>query len=1329
MNEQHGFSHGKRFLARLLVFLIFALPAVSLADGENLLENGSFEMVDEYGMPVGWYPDAYVLDDGYTVYAIQEDAQAPDGNLVAFIHNIGDNDARFAQTVEVEPESLYCFSGWIRGEGIEEGRGANLSIEGIYVFSESVWDTDGEWTRIEWYGESGEEQDWITVFARLGGYSGESRGQAWFDGLELRKVDRVPGDGTASLWFRPNDPGDAIEEEEEEGETASPAWPRLILLALLYTVIALLLLNRGEESPLRSAGKEKKGLLVSGLALALALRLVLAWWINGYQVDVNCFTSWGRTMASEGAASFYASTSFCDYPPAYVWILGLNSLISSWLGGSAPVTRVVFRFIPCLADVVACWMIRRVIRVRAPQVSSGKADAFCLLLAFNPALIVNSAAWGQMDSVLCLCFLAVAFWAMEDRWELALPMYMLSVLVKPQALMLGFLGLGAAGQAWIRNPGCRRKMLIGLAGALGVAAVIILPFGIGQQPGWLIERYTSTLSSYPYATLNTANLYYLFHGNWSKLESTADWRVPAILAALCLAYGIRWTMRNRGYRKHLWMEQGLIGLFVAWFIYCAVIGAGWNMVGTAAMACAFLVVLSLFLRRGDISLLPYFGALLFILLYVFGIKMHERYIYPALFLLGLAWTIRPDRRTLSLLLSLSVPVFLNVGVVLDNSIRLGSSLGHLNADNVTLANILSVIHVLAAVYAVHLGIEFTAEKAKEPARLPLFRDSAVDNRLHWKKKDSLILCAILIAYSAICFPTLGSTKAPQSAWSSTDYEETVTFDLGESRSDFTVMYFARVSRYDFSFAFSEDGVHWSEEAWAQMNQGSCWKWMYVTESTVSGDGTVTFPSYGARRTFNARYVRLTAHQIGLTLCEVLFRDMDGRVLPVSVLSRENANEDSSLYSDPACLVDEQDTLEGLPVYFAIPEDEQEGETNPANPQPSWWNSTYFDEIYHARTAYEFLNASVPYETSHPPLGKILMSWGVAIFGMTPFGWRFSGAVAGVLMLFGMYLLGKQLTKSTGVGAMMCALMALDCMHFTQTQIATIDSYPTLFILFAYFFMLRFLQTDPGKERLSRILWDLGCCGLFMGLAIASKWIGIYAGAGLGVLFFTHLIRWMVLTRKQPAADAPSPWRRALVICLWCVLFFIAVPVTIYLVSYIPYFAYRHITSFSEYLNCVWSSQIGMLRYHSTPGLGMDHAFYSPWYEWPVIGKPMFYSTKQYIFSEHFSFSIFCFGNPMIWLTAIGTMVICAAQWAWRRISLGDRTRAEEMTFAAPLGTFSGVDIQLLFVLIGFLAQYLPWTLVPRGTYIYHYFASVPFLIASIAMVLHQVRLWHPRTGK
>ena len=46
--------------------------------------------------------------------------------------------------------------------------------------------------------------------------------------------------------------------------------------------------------------------------------------------------------------------------------------------------------------------------------------------------------------------------------------------------------------------------------------------------------------------------------------------------------------------------------------------------------------------------------------------------------------------------------------------------------------------------------------------------------------------------------------------------------------------------------------------------------------------------------------------------------------------------------------------------------------------------------------------------------------------------------------------------------------------------------------------------------------------------------------------------------------------------------------------------------------------------------------------------------------------------------------------------------------------------------VGFLAQYLPWVLVPRSMYIYHYFASVPFIILATAWWLDRLPRSRPR---
>ena len=1325
--------------------LFLALPGFT--EGENLLQNADFSELDNDGMPSHWYTDAYFLNPGYTVFGVSE-GDSVHSHIIT-IQNINENDARFAQVVDVEPETLYKLSGYVRADGVEGIHGANLSIEGIYAFSDEFYKTENEWEYIEYYGETGPEQDYIVVLARLGGYSGTSTGKAAFADLSLTKADRVPGDLIADRWYRETDTV-PDEEDEEKGDffTSVPFSVLLVLISMIYLFSTFILLYIYHQKGSRKVNDEfriKSYYLLLVMFAALALRLIICYFVEGYQVDVGCFLSWGNTMAKVGPAEFYEETNFCDYPPLYTYVLGLNAAVSKLIGISYPASetadRIIFRFIPCLCDLAGCWMVYKLL-IRQKAVSERSCFIFLTIALFNPATVLNSAAWGQMDSVLCLLLLAVSILAVKNKWVPALPLYVISVLVKPQALMLGPLGLIYIVLTYIHDTKSRKFILRGILFSILTLAAGVIPFSLYQDWDWLINLYSRTLQSYPHATVNTANFYYLLGGNWKSIENAAHILAPVILGLLCTGYGVWWYFRSDK-TKHRIAETVLSFLFAIAFIICAYLNASWSWTGGLAMAFAFIVVLSPAVRSRDIRLLPWLGGLLYILLYVFGIKMHERYIFPAFLLLAASWALLRDRRILYVLILFTATTFINEGIILDNSIRLGSQYGHLNNDTVVLADILSLLNIAGALYAVWLSPKLYAfenkdEKTPEAETADMSVSIFIqqpeadtertdiqsscskptvhkyDRLLHWNRLDTVCLTVITVIYAAVCLLTLGSCKAPQNAWSSSSPDEEIVFDLGENKEDFEILYNGQVCSKNFAFAVSEDGSQWSNEIWAQMDMGQCWKWKYVILSSIDAETVNTVFANSSTLSnvvrFSGRYVKLIPKQIGLTLNEILFRDEDGTVLPVKISGRTGEEPESVLYSDPMALIDEQDTLERLPAFPG----NEENLDIPA--QPSWWNSTYFDEIYHARTGFEFLHGTVPYETSHPPLGKVLISISIAVFGMTPFGWRFAGALAGILMLPGMYLLGKQLTKKTWLAVTACLLMALDCMHLTQTQIATIDSFPVLFIIFAFFFMLRFTQTDYLHEKKSVSLITLAFSGLFMGLAIASKWIGIYAGAGLAVLFFLHCYR---VIRKDTAADR-SRFRDdtlcTLKICLWCILFFILVPVIIYLLSYIPYFAYKasRTNSIWDYILDVWKSQIGMFRYHSQQNLGMDHPFYSPWWQWPIIGKPMYYASHEYI-PDGFTLrnSIYCFGNPAIWYTGLAALAYCIYRFAIPR-----RYTLDGTDYLWHLRS-RNADHRFSFILIGFLAQYLPWVLVPRGTYIYHYFASIPFLMLSIVMCFDQ----------
>ena len=74
------------------------------------------------------------------------------------------------------------------------------------------------------------------------------------------------------------------------------------------------------------------------------------------------------------------------------------------------------------------------------------------------------------------------------------------------------------------------------------------------------------------------------------------------------------------------------------------------------------------------------------------------------------------------------------------------------------------------------------------------------------------------------------------------------------------------------------------------------------------------------------------------------------------------------------------------------------------------------------------------------------------------------------------------------------------------------------------------------------------------------------------------------------------------------------------------------------------------------------------------------------------------GNPAVWWTCLVVSVVI----------IGRLIRGRMKT-----------DKIWMVLLIGLAAEYIPWVLVPRCTFIYHYFASVPFIILISVRALMQ----------
>ena len=108
---------------------------------------------------------------------------------------------------------------------------------------------------------------------------------------------------------------------------------------------------------------------------------------------------------------------------------------------------------------------------------------------------------------------------------------------------------------------------------------------------------------------------------------------------------------------------------------------------------------------------------------------------------------------------------------------------------------------------------------------------------------------------------------------------------------------------------------------------------------------------------------------------------------------------------------------------------------------------------------------------------------------------------------------------------------------------------------------------------------------------------------------------------------------------------------------------------------------------------------------------MWYYSASY-HAEGSTQTIMALGNPAVWWGGLAALIMVIVIWAERHI---DRRGLYWQS--------RGDDMRPAILLISFAAQYMPWVLVPRGTYIYHYFPSVPFIILCTAYVLEQLSGW------
>lgn len=185
----------------------------------------------------------------------------------------------------------------------------------------------------------------------------------------------------------------------------------------------------------------------------------------------------------------------------------------------------------------------------------------------------------------------------------------------------------------------------------------------------------------------------------------------------------------------------------------------------------------------------------------------------------------------------------------------------------------------------------------------------------------------------------------------------------------------------------------------------------------------------------------------------------------------------------------------------------------------------FDENYYVNAARKMLSLAIPADEiyadsppgldpnfSHPPLGKLLISFGIRSLGDRPLGWRFASIIFGSYAILAIYWLARSIRMSPWASLGASSLMAADTMFFIHGRIGTLEIFVLTFMLVA---VALYLNDEPLYA------------GAVIGVAACIKLVGLFVIPCLVALELFRLVRRKKASQGRGGTPRPEQWKGSL----------------------------------------------------------------------------------------------------------------------------------------------------------------------------------------------------------
>ncbi|KAM3091725.1 dolichyl-phosphate-mannose--protein mannosyltransferase [Phormidesmis sp. 146-35] len=403
-----------------------------------------------------------------------------------------------------------------------------------------------------------------------------------------------------------------------------------------------------------------------------------------------------------------------------------------------------------------------------------------------------------------------------------------------------------------------------------------------------------------------------------------------------------------------------------------------------------------------------------------------------------------------------------------------------------------------------------------------------------------------------------------------------------------------------------------------------------------------------------------------------------------------------------------------------------------------FNTFVFDEVYYVKFAHNYLTQT-PFFDGHPPLSKYLIAIGIWIGNQLPIGrdavnslagsalstwsYRWLNALTGSLIPLVVAAIAYQLSLRRSFALIAGLFAAADGLFLVESRYALNNVYLVIFGLLGQLFFLMALRSQKW-------LWWMGVAGIWFGAAASIKWNGLWFLLGAYLLWFVawsiRLVRLLLqfrLTRKRPSHMSDSFTETPLdrltqfnPISLGAML--AIVPAIFYWLIWIPHLRLNPDAGF-------WQLQQQILSYHERVGSGATvHPYCSTWLSWIFMIRPVAYfyqvtnslqapiptsGAATPIGSGSVIYDVHAMGNPFLWWFSSAAIVLLIWALIENFNSLFTPTRSG---FIAPNELWI-----VLYLLVNYAANLLPWVRVTRCIFLYHYMGAAVFASMGLAWLV------------